>query len=142
MIIDAAAHPTTNPEAFYGDPPGALPPFGGEKSYGLSLIVEILGGILSGPGAVGPEAGPIRNGVLMLCLDLARFLPLDRFHVETERLIRYFKSSPIPAELGEILVPGEPEERTRAERQACGLSGEEETSGQIQAIARELGVSF
>jgi hydroxycarboxylate dehydrogenase B len=33
----------TDPEVFYGDPPGALLTAGDHKGYGLSLAVEILG---------------------------------------------------------------------------------------------------
>jgi len=140
-LIDAQGQPTTDPEAFYREPRGALLPVGEHKGYGLSLIVEILGGILSRTGAAGPETGPVQNGVLMLCLDPARFLPLDQFHAEVERLIAYVKSSPTARGVGEILVPGEPEERTAAERRRNGIFVEEETWEQIRAIATELGIS-
>src|SRR5438067_59401 len=41
-FVDAKGRPSTDPEAFYGDPPGALLPAGEHKGYGLSLAVEIL----------------------------------------------------------------------------------------------------
>lgn len=141
-LIDAQGQPTTDPQAFYREPRGALVPVGEHKGYGLSLIVEILGGILSRTGAAGPETGPVQNGVFVLCLDPARFLPLEQFHAEVERLIAYVKSSPTARGVGEILVPGEPEERTAAERRRNGIFVEEETWEQIRAIATELGVSW
>ena len=52
-IIDAQGNPTTDPQDFKGDPPGAMLPMGGvvaHKGYALSLMVEILGGALSGLG--------------------------------------------------------------------------------------------
>ena len=140
-MIDAQGRPTTDPEAFFGEPRGALLPLGEHKGYGLSLIVEILGGVLSGTGAGRPEAGPARNGVFILCLDVERFLPLDRFYAEVERFIAYVKSSPRAEGIAEILVPGEPEERTAAERRTAGIFVEEETWRQIRAVARELRVS-
>jgi len=139
-LIDAEGQPATDVEAFFGEPPGALLPLGEHKGYGLSLVVEILGGILSGTGASGPEPGPARNGVFMLCLDVARFLPLDKFYAEVERLIVHVKSSPKARGVAEILVPGEPEERMEAERRTHGIFVEEETWSQIQAVAQELGV--
>ena len=53
-FIDAQGRPGTDPEVFYGTPPGSLLTAGEHKGYGLSLAVEILGCILSGTGAAGP----------------------------------------------------------------------------------------
>ena len=140
-LIDAAGLPLTDVEAFYREPRGALLPLGEHKGYGLSLVVEILGGILSGTGAARPEPGPAQNGVLILCLDVARFLPLERLYAEVERLTAYVKSSPPARGVGAILVPGEPEEGTAAERGVRGVFVEEETWNQIQGVARDLGVT-
>ena len=41
---------------------------------------------------------------------------------------------------GEILVPGEPEQRTRAKREADGVPLPDETWGSILASARDVGV--
>lgn len=139
-LIDAAGRPLTDVEAYYREPRGALLPLGEHKGYGLSLVVEILGGILSGTGAARPEPGPSRNGVLILCLHVARFLPLEPFYAEVERLVAYVKSSPKGRGTAEILVPGEPEERTMAERRARGIFVEDETWNQIQGVARDVGV--
>jgi uncharacterized oxidoreductase len=57
-FVDAKGRPETDPEIFYGDPPGALLTAGDHKGYGLSLAVEILGGILSGTGPAGPPPVP------------------------------------------------------------------------------------
>lgn len=46
-IQDASGNPITDPHAFYRPPGGTIRPFGGElgyKGFGLSLLVEILGG--------------------------------------------------------------------------------------------------
>lgn len=140
-IIDATGQPLTDPQAFYREPRGALLPLGGHKGYGLGLVVEILGGILSRTGAIQPEPGPVQNGVFILCLDVARFLPLGQFHAEVERLLEFVRSSPRAPGVSEILVPGEPEERMTEERRASGIFVEDETWSQIQAIAQEVGVS-
>ncbi len=141
-LIAATGQPSTDPEVLYREPRGALLPLGGHKGYGLGLVVEILGGILSRTGAARPEHGPVQNGVFILCVDVARFLPLEQFHAEVERLIDYLKSSPRTPGVSEILVPGEPEEQTAAERRARGIFVEGETWNQIETIAGELGVSF
>jgi uncharacterized oxidoreductase len=139
-FIDAQGRPATDPEVFYGDPPGALLPAAEHKGYGLALAVEILGGILTRSGAAGPAEGPLANGTLMICLDVERFLPVADFHRQVAELFAWVKSTPPAQGAAEILVPGEPEARLEAERRRYGIPVEDETWSQIQAVARELGV--
>src|ERR1700761_3267355 len=48
LIVDAAGHSSTNADDFYAG--GALLPFGGHKGSGLSVMIELLGGLLTGMG--------------------------------------------------------------------------------------------
>jgi uncharacterized oxidoreductase len=140
-FVDAQGRPATDPEVFYGAPPGALLPAAEHKGYGLALAVEILGGILARSGAAGPGQGPLANGTLMICLDVERFLPLPEFHRQVGDLFAWVRSAPPAEGAGEVLVPGEPEARLEAERRARGIPLDEETWRQIQGVAGELGVS-
>jgi uncharacterized oxidoreductase len=140
-FVDAQGRPATDPEVFYGDPPGALLTSGDHKGYGLSLAVEILGGILSGTGPAGPPPGVFANGTLMICLDVARFLPLPEFHRQVAGLFGWVKSAPLAQGTTEILIPGEPEARLEAERRAQGIPIEDQTWSQIETTAAELGVA-
>ena len=82
MVLDGAGRPTTDPEAFYASPPGAIFPFGGHKGSGLSFISEVLAGSLSGGIASNPNtptAGRLVNNMLIprlrsRCLRRWRFL--------------------------------------------------------------------
>ncbi len=139
-FIDAQGRPATDPEVFYGDPPGSLLTAGEHKGYGLSLAVEILGGILSGSGSAGPGPGLFQNGTLMVCLDIERFLPAADFHTQVAALFGWVKSAPLAQGSSEILIPGEPEARLEAERRKNGIPIDEETWAQIEATAKELGV--
>jgi len=140
-FVDAQGRPATDPEVFYGDPPGALLTAGEHKGYGLSLAVEILAGILSGTGPAGPPPGVFANGTLMICLDVARFLPLPEFHRQVGGLFGWVKSAPLAQGSTEILIPGEPEARLEAERRAQGIPIDDQTWNQIETTAAELGVS-
>jgi uncharacterized oxidoreductase len=140
-FIDAAGRPATDPEIFYGDPVGSLLTAGEHKGYGLSLAVEILGGILSGTGPAGPGPGLFANGTLMICLDVARFVPLPEFHKQVAGLFSFVKSAPLAQGSKEILIPGEPEARLEAERLRDGIPIEDETWNQIEGVAAELGVN-
>jgi uncharacterized oxidoreductase len=138
VMLNGAGQPSTDPREYYADPPGSLLTAGEHKGYGLSLAIEVLAGILSGSGAArGAGAGPVQNGTLMICLDPARFLPLADFHAQLADLVAFVRSAPLAAGAREILIPGEPEARTAAERRAGGIPLDDETWRQIRECAAE-----
>ena len=139
--IDAAGRPVTDPVAFYGPPRAGLLPMAGHKGTALSLVVEVMAGILSGAGAISAMPGPVRNGVFLLLVEIERFLPLAEFTRQVTDLVRFVKSSEPASGVVEVLVPGEPEGRSEAARRASGIPVEEETWRQIDEIATELGVA-
>ncbi len=138
--IDPAGRPVTDSEGFYGPPRAGLLPAGAHKGTALGLIVEVLGGILSGEGAIGDRTGPVHNGTFLVLIEVARFLPLVDFTGQVTDLVRFVKSSTPAAGVAEVLVPGEPEARSEAQRRAHGIPVEAETWRQIEEIAAELGV--
>jgi hydroxycarboxylate dehydrogenase B len=138
--IDPAGRPVTDSEGFYGPPRAGLLPAGAHKGTALGLIVEVLGGILSGEGAIGDRTGPVHNGTFLVLIEVARFLPLLDFTGQVTDLVRFVKSSTPAAGVAEVLVPGEPEARSEAQRRAHGIPVEAETWRQIEEIAAELGV--
>ncbi len=143
-LIDAAGRPTRDPNALYGPPPGALLPLGGmtmgHKGFGLSLVVEVLAGALSGAGCTRPGADWPGNGFFCLGLDPAGFQPASAIEAAVEGLIRDVKDTPLAEGFTEILIPGEPEFRTRVRRAAEGIPLDEETWRQIAAAAEGCGV--
>jgi uncharacterized oxidoreductase len=138
--IDAGGRPVTDPVAFYGPPRAGLLPMAGHKGTALSLVVEVMAGILSGAGAISATPGPVRNGVFLLLVEIERFLPLAEFTRQVTDLVGFVKSSEPAPGVAEVLVPGEPEARSEAARRASGIPVEEETWRQIAEIATELGV--
>lgn len=141
VMLNSRGEASTDPREFYADPVGSLLTAGEHKGFGLSLVIEVLAGILSGTGAAQAEKGPVVNGTFMLCLDVTRFLPLAEFHARMKALIEWVRSAPPAAGSREILVPGEPEARMMRERLAAGVPVEEETWRQIQACAQAKGVA-
>lgn len=144
-LIDAAGRPTRDPADLYGPPPGALLPLGGmtlgHKGFGLSLMVEVLAGALSGAGCTREGAEWPGNGFFCLGLDPAGFQAASAVEAALEGLIRDVKDTPLAEGFTEILVPGEPEAHTRARRTAEGIPLDEETWRQIVAAARQCGVA-
>src|SRR2546426_7474446 len=122
-FIDAEGRPATDPEIFYGDPVGSLLTAGEHKGYGMSLAVEILGGILSGTGPAGPPPGVFANGALMICLGVERLVPLAGFHTQGAGVFDWVKSAKLAQGSPEILIPGEPEARLETSRRRGGVPG-------------------
>ncbi len=138
--IDAEGRPSTDSAAFYGPPRAGLLPMAGHKGTALSLVVEVMAGILSGAGAIGAKQGPVLNGSFLLLVEVTRFLPLADFAKQVTDLVAWVKSSEPASGVSEVMVPGEPEARMERERGARGIPVEDETWRQIEAIAAELGV--
>jgi LDH2 family malate/lactate/ureidoglycolate dehydrogenase len=116
--------PTTNTEEAYK---GMLMPLGGYKGSGLAFMVEILCSVLSG-GAMSNEVGGIRfRGKLVrvsqmfIAIDVARFMPVEEFTARMEALVKLVKGAPAAPGYGEVLVAGDPEWRTEAERRRNGI---------------------
>jgi uncharacterized oxidoreductase len=118
---------------------GALRAFGGHKGSGLALMCEILGGALTGNGCTAPERR-FSNGMFSLYVDPGRIDPDGLFPEEVVRYVAYVKAAKSAPPNMEILVPGEPEERTRRERLAQGVPLAEETWSSLLETARSVGL--
>ncbi|MCL6504989.1 MAG: malate/lactate/ureidoglycolate dehydrogenase [Pirellulales bacterium] len=140
-LIDAEGRPTSDPQVFYGTPPGAILPFGGHKGYGLGIIAELLAGALAGGGCSRPGVERLSNGWLAVILDPRRFGDVQAMAAEMQRFVEYVKSSRRAHPQAEILMPGELEERTKAARLSQGIPLDETTWRQIVETAESLGVN-
>lgn len=140
-IIDAAGRPTTDPRVFYADPPGAILSIAGHKGYGLAVICEVLAGALTGGGCSNPaHADRVVNGMLSIVLDPTRFQDDSAFAAEIDRFVAWVKSSARTEPGGDILMPGEIEERTKARRLRDGIEIDETTWSQLRETARAVGL--
>jgi hydroxycarboxylate dehydrogenase B len=137
-VLDSDGNPTTDPNQIYGTPPGSILPAGGHKGYCLAVMIDVLAGILARAGYSRPNPGPIRNGIFIVVVDIARFVAPETFQTEVDDLIGYLKSSPTVPGVDEILTPGEPELQIEAERQRAGVFVEDQTWGQIAEILKEF----
>lgn len=140
-IIDSKGQPTTDPKVFYGDPPGAILSIAGHKGYGLGIITEMLAGALTGGGASNPaNAGRLANGMLSIYMDPNAFQEEATFAAEVHRFIEWVKSSEKTQPNGEIYMPGEIEEKTKAARLQGGIELDDTTWKSITDVCRSLEV--
>ncbi|MEZ4512621.1 MAG: Ldh family oxidoreductase [Chloroflexota bacterium] len=141
VILDKAGHPSTNPHDLYEG--GMLLPAGLYKGYGLSLLIELLGGVLTGMGNPAlPEYDRFYNGVLFIVLAIEPFRPLADFLLDAGRLAEAVTATkPAPGSHG-VLLPGEPEEQTAFMRCRDGIPLDETTWGELTAVGERLGVGM
>jgi uncharacterized oxidoreductase len=123
----------------HGQGKGALRAFGDHKGSGLALMCELVGGALTGNGATAQDRR-FSNGMMSIFIDPKRVDGTDFFPGEVARYLAYVKSSKPIREGGEVLLPGEPEERMRRERTETGVPLPEDVWTSIVTSAREIGV--
>ncbi|MGQ0664062.1 MAG: malate/lactate/ureidoglycolate dehydrogenase [Pseudomonadota bacterium] len=143
-ILDGAGRPSTDPETFYAKPPGAILTVGGHKGFGLSVFCEVLAGALTGGGSSHPDsptAHRLVNNMLSLLFDPAAFAGAAGFAADLRRLIEWVKASPPLDPHSPVLLPGEIEDRTRAERSARGTPIDATTWTQLVEAAGRVGAA-
>ena len=119
---------------------GAIMTMGEHKGSGLALMCELLAGALTGSGATGPDYTRIYNGMLSIYMSVERFGTGDTYAEEIKRYIAYFKSSNPVVSGGEVLVPGEPELRSRQSKLNDGLTLPPDVWAAIVTAGKNVGV--
>jgi uncharacterized oxidoreductase len=135
-IRDRAGTPSTNVEDFYGG--GTLALFGAHKGYGLALVTEVFSGILGGIELYQQDR--ISAGTFVFVFDPSVFRPLADIAGDVSALGDEMRVVPPAPGFTEVLVPGDPERRSRARRLVEGIPLPEETWERLEQTARELGV--
>lgn len=124
----------------YRNGEGAIRAMGDHKGSGLAFMVEMLGGALTGTGACDPARERWSNGMLSIYIDPKVLDPEGFFPADVTRYLAYFKTAKPIEEGGEVLVPGEPEQRRRAERGETGLPIPKQTWTAIRKAAIAQGL--
>lgn len=143
-ILDNQGNPTNDPNVLFLESSGAILPISpGHKGFGLSFMVEVLAGALTGSDTSSPASPTVHcvgNGMLSIYIDQNRFGDNDKFLAEIDKLSMWVKDSPPATPGGEIILPGEPENRMRTERMKDGIVLDEETLSQFIRTAKSVGV--
>jgi len=140
-LIDSDGNPTTNPN---DRETGAQLPLGGtegHKGYGLSAMVEILSGVLTGLGFGVEPTGRHNDGCFMAVFDVSKFRPIDTFKEEVTDFAGYLKSSEPAAGFDEVYYPGELEYLHSRRISTEGISVEDSTWSKLIKLAEDFGIS-
>jgi LDH2 family malate/lactate/ureidoglycolate dehydrogenase len=135
VVVDSAGNPSTKPQDFYDG--GALLPFGGHKGSGLAVMIELIGGLFSGIGTA-PSADYVGgNGTMLIALSVGAFTDPAGYG----RSVAEFASR--MAEAGDnVLMPGEIEARTAADRRVAGIPVPDSIRRQVTTLADAHGVEL
>src|ERR671919_375210 len=133
-VVDDKGQAITDPEQAFGyvfdRPEGGITPLGGprevggHKGYGLAVMVHILGGALA-----GASFSPIRNrtqkpsdphniGHFFLAIDPGAFRPPGEFEDDLDQVIDVLRATRPADRAQPVLVAGDPEMATKADRLA------------------------
>ena len=139
--LDPEGNPTTSPSF-----DNILLPFAGPKGSGLALMFATLSNIMVGnpllePNITGraPTARGVQNSFLV-ALDIGAFTDVEKYKADIDALIASQKTLPKADGFDDILVPGEPEYRTQAERSRNGIPLPMGTVHNLRAVAERFGV--
>jgi LDH2 family malate/lactate/ureidoglycolate dehydrogenase len=138
----------------FGGDPGGLTPLGGapemssHKGYGLGLMVQLLSGALSGAAFGAADIGnrrpgrPDNIGHFFLALDPKVFRPDGGFEADVDQLIEQLHATAPSDPQAPVLVPGDPEAATRAERMREGVPLPETLVEKIRGVCERCGAPF
>ncbi len=133
---------TTDPEAAMGGP---LLPVGGYKGYGLSLITDVLTGVLTGSlfGAqVFQDDKHFDVGHSPIAVDIGAFTDRADFDERLEALVRDLVTAPPIDPARPVQLPGEAEQRRAGERRKIGIPVDRGTFDGLRELASEVGAPF
>jgi LDH2 family malate/lactate/ureidoglycolate dehydrogenase len=129
-------------------PLGGTPDLASHKGYGLAMLVHILGGTLMG-GSFSPihqrNKAPSEGdnvGHFFMAIDPKAFRDEGAFEDDLDEVVDVLKSAPAADPDKPVLVAGDPERATRAERLASGIPIPPKLENHIRAICERSGAPF
>jgi LDH2 family malate/lactate/ureidoglycolate dehydrogenase len=141
--LDAEGVPTTDPAAAIE---GIIAPMAGHKGYAISVLMDVLSGVLTGsefgPGVSGPYQAEKRSGAghLIIAVNIEVIQPLTAFNARMEAMIAGLKNAPRAKGVEEIFYPGEIEARNNERNLREGLILPADTLSDLAKLAHELGL--
>ena len=140
IAVDKDGAPTTDPHRAQAAIPLGGPVYG-YKGYGLAFAVDLLCGVMNGMtfgrhinSMYEDLRNPRKIGHLLVALDPNRFAGGASLEAQVDAVVADLRTQ------GDILYPGEPEERAMAERLANGIPIDAEALKDMQEWSSKLGV--
>jgi LDH2 family malate/lactate/ureidoglycolate dehydrogenase len=146
LALDRDGRPTTDGNAAFE---GVVLPFAGAKGAGLSMLMEVLCGVLTGAGFGGQVenpytglAGPQDVGHFFMAIRPDLFLDGADYEARMDALVERAKAQPLAEGIDEILMTGEPESRTQEIREQSGIPLTADVVHSLKREADALGLAL
>lgn len=146
LALDAEGAPTTDAKRAFE---GVCLPFGGMKGSALSMMMELMAGVLTGANYGGQvkslyfdHSDPQNVGHLFFAIRPDLFMPRAAFAERMDDFVARTKALPKAKGVEEILIPGEPEERMAAKRRKTGLPLTAQVLEDLKREGAVLGVAL
>jgi len=136
-LLDKEGKPSTNAADLTDG--GSLLAFGGHKGSGLSVLIDVAAGILSGnmPAAISDSG--FGNGTVFMAMDVSRFAAPELFKSVASQFQAIMHDAGQP---NAVLLPGEFEYLTQCDRVVKGISISAGVRENIDETAKKYGVSL
>jgi LDH2 family malate/lactate/ureidoglycolate dehydrogenase len=144
-MVDGDGKPSLDPADYYAG--GAMLPLGGalagHKGYGLALASALVGGLamIGGeePTTAGTAAAPSAPGWLagafVVAIDPERFGGAEHYRAAVAGALAGLRRQPPAEGVAEVLIPGDPERRSRALRERDGIPIPDPVWSDLQEVA-------
>ncbi len=144
--IDSDGNPTTDPGKALE---GVMLPFGGAKGSAITLLADLLAGVLSG-GNFGTTVRSVYSnqeqecgtGHFILVMKVASFMPVSDFKQRMDEQFAAIRNLKPASGFAEVSYPGERETRLEKERSVQGIPINEPMLGDMRKLAGHLKISF
>ena len=144
--IDSEGQPLVNPSDYYQTTGGILP-LGGDvlhgawKGFGLSVMVEILTGMLSG-GRSSAELPRRGANHFFGAMRIDAFTDAESFYEQLESMKTVFKAAPrLPGE-PPLTFAGEPEAAREADARVNGIPYHPSVLESLRAMCKAIGIEY
>ena len=124
--LDADGRPTDDPALALL---GVVLPMGGPKGSGLSMLMDILGGVLSGAAFAGDVGDQYKDfdrpqnvGHFFLAIKPDLFMTAEAFRTRMDTLLQRIREAPRAEGVDRIMTAGEPEALNEARGLATGIA--------------------
>ncbi len=125
---------------------GLLLPMAGHKGYGISFMMDVLSGVLTGSGIATEVVGPYepdrrsRCGHLAMAIDIDALVGREAFDARMDELIDLTKAVPLAEGVQEVFYPGEIENRAQHRAAQEGVWLPQKTIDELNELAETAGV--
>ena len=146
LALDAEGRPTTDAAKAFE---GVCLPFGGPKGAALSMLMDVLCGVLTGANYGGEVRSlyfdfeaPQNVGHFFLAIKPDLFMPRAEYEARMDGMVERVKAQPRAEGVDEILMPGEPEARKKQEYLEDGIPLTGDIVAAVNAAVADIDASF